>query len=1144
MPTIYSSLYTNFIRQGSTFAKSITTHGYAQSVVAATHPHILNSQNRPVFTRRNTSRLNRLGSFQLSSAFHTDRATAGHSSEHRVAHNHGGLDAYFENLKHEAAAETEQEWSQFEFQKRIEWKPDADTVIPEQSLEAAHDEHVLESAGRSMTPDEQAALAHIDAALQKEIDLRREEEEAELAAASGASASIPLSRARTPASIARSATPVDPHSQQYADYLRKLAADGRYAEIPTVFEAMLGTGVKPISGSYNALLMAAIHIPNRRIEIVSKALDVYADMLRRRISPDGDTYNILVGLLASRSLEVSATMSGLEQKRARFGGMEEPGKFMLASHELEHATLAMDDRLDLAVRLFDSSVDADVAQYSAETYHQLISACGQAGRVADMVRLYEHLESNNVTPFAAIFPAMISAFATSGDLISAVECYNEYRQLAIANDTGAATVHDRLDAQVYAAVIHAYVISDKMDGAVRFYEKILGEYGDAAAKVKDVLISSGMVKGLIAKGQLRSAVDWADSAQDAAQAKILTQCAVAASDTDKNVIAIEAYAKILATSLPEPTTAMAMLAMSVRIGDVSAATAYWQDLCHPSVEPTVDFIEPAAMYAVALIGSGQVVEGLTQSEHMFAKIKAMATLSADDLGEEIDEAVDFISRYMASRGIKDPRKQALLVASQQTAVFDTVFTPTTPAPMSEDSYDPYAANTDYKGSALIADNLEANPPRMRLGEALKTFKNIRRTGRHPRYITYAKLIAAAGREGRMAICEDVLSMAKTDMPLLPEHSAVKYGWSSILDAMVAASLAVGDRRRAEQFHQELLAIGCAPSANTFGQYIITLKGNERTFDEAAEAVRIFHRSKVEGIEATPFLYNALIGKLGKARRIDDCLFYFSEMRAAGLTPTSVTYGTLVNALCRVSEVQFAEELFDEMESMPNYKARAAPYNSMMQCFLTTKRDKARALAYFERMNARGIMPTSHTYKLLIDTHATLDPVDMAAAESVMKQMKASGLRPDTVHYASLIHAKGCVLHDMAGARALFDEVTRGNLVPADANLYQSLLEAMVANHEVRETDAVLAQMRATRVEMTPYIANTLIHGWTSENNVEKAREIYQKIGRERREPSTYEAMVRAYLAVEQRAEAQEVVSELLTRGYASAVTNKVVTLMG
>ncbi|KAG9739193.1 hypothetical protein KCU73_g9540, partial [Aureobasidium melanogenum] len=46
-----------------------------------------------------------------------------------------------------------------------------------------------------------------------------------------------------------------------------------------------------------------------------------------------------------------------------------------------------------------------------------------------------------------------------------------------------------------------------------------------------------------------------------------------------------------------------------------------------------------------------------------------------------------------------------------------------------------------------------------------------------------------------------------------------------------------------------------------------------------------------------------------------------------------------------------------------------------------------------------------------------------------------------------------------------------------------------------------------------------------------------------REPSTYEAMVRAYLAVEDREGAQAVVGEALSRGYPTAVANKIVELI-
>ncbi|KAL7818887.1 hypothetical protein V8C44DRAFT_182691 [Trichoderma aethiopicum] len=1170
---IYSSLYSNFIRQGSTFAKSVTAHGYAQSVVAATHPHVLNSQNRPVF-RRLSNRSTRASAFPLYSALQSEKASSGLPVDHRHVSNHGGLDAYFEALQKQQAAgeEEEKEWTQFDFPKRIEWKPNASSVLSgengvEASAQAAEQSAApametieeVEESQHLMTPEEEAALAHIDAALEKEILARNLQAAVEEAAAKGLSLSAPPSRACTPVSaietsqvtaeVARTGSPsIQTQSQSYADHLEKLSDASRYAEIPAVFEAMLATGVQPIASAYNALLLAAIHLPTQRTEVVSKALDVYADMMRRRVSPDGQTYNILVNLLSTRSLEVSEMKSLLEDKRLRFGGMDEPGKFMFASHELEHAILCEDERLDLAVKLFDMSYDAGMISYSAETYRQLISACAQVGRVSDMLRFYEHMELSEIVPSADVFPTMITAYAKSGNLVSAVECYNEYRSLAISHDAGSSTLEDRLDAQVYASVINAYVISDKIEGAMKFFKKIVDEYGVSVTDMKDALVELGFIKGFITRGVFQEALQWAQSLNTSTRDAAMMKIATVAADNNDAPTALEAYANIKAADLQDlADPSIALLAMSVRLGDVASASKYWHVLSNPEMRATAAFIEPTAMYAVSLIGSGQVAEGLAQSEMMFQRIRASESETRSQLIEEIDEGSDFIARYMESRGIVDPREMASqlsTVPSQARSISPYVSTPTVSS--YEDNYDPYAHNTDFKGSSLIADDLEGSHGRKgpRLNEALNRFRNMRRAGRHPRYITYAKLISAAARDGKMDLCQDILAMARSDVPPIAHNAVVRYGWSSILDAMVGACLTVGNRGRAEQYHQELLEMGAAPSANTFGLYITTLKDSTKTFDEASEAVRIFLRAKAEGVEPSSFLYNALIGKLGKARRIDDCLFYFAEMRALGIKPTSVTYGTIVNALCRVSDEKFAEELFDEMESMPNYKARPAPYNSMMQFFLTTKRDKSKVLAYYNRMMSKGIAPTSHTYKLLIDTHATLETVDLEAAEKVLEEMRAAGQRPESVHYASLIHARGCVLHDMEGARKVFDSVVEESLVPVNASIYQALFEAMVANHRVAETQPILAEMRSRHVELTPYIANTLIHGWAAEKKIENARAIYDAVAREKREPSTYEAMTRAFLAVELRTEAKAVVGEMLTRGYPSAVVNKVLELLG
>lgn len=172
----------------------------------------------------------------------------------------------------------------------------------------------------------------------------------------------------------------------------------------------------------------------------------------------------------------------------------------------------------------------------------------------------------------------------------------------------------------------------------------------------------------------------------------------------------------------------------------------------------------------------------------------------------------------------------------------------------------------------------------RPNEALNPFRNIRRAGRQPRYITYANLSNTAAREERVSLVNEIFAMAQSDVPFMPQYRVVRYGWVSILNTMGGALLTMGDRQMTAKYHQDLLDMSAAPTAK-----IPALKESAKTFDEASEAFKILHGAEAEGVEATSFPYNALIGKLGKARRIGDCVQYFGEMRNLDIRPTSVTY---------------------------------------------------------------------------------------------------------------------------------------------------------------------------------------------------------------------------------------------------------------
>lgn len=1260
--------FTHLARQS--FTKAFT-HGYAQSVVAASQSSYASSAtslNQITFPGKYTR------TTQLQNAFQNASSSSGgagaKTSQATQGSGDGGLAAYYAAWQHAQQTGDDSDWRHFQFTRKLGWKPTTKDV--KEKSKSGDGSALTDSSPRRDLHDPKKAAVNVDVSAKVEEAVAREiqiqEEKAKLEEAAE------LKETREAASPDNSSAPeatevsdaVAEKSQASSDRIVQLASDKKYAEIPAAFETLLRDGLIPTVGAYNALLAAAIELHVDTHHAVPKALDVYSDMLRRRVMPDEETYKTLVQLLVTRALDTIKAKELLEQQRVRFGGMEEPGKFMFQSSEVERELLAEDHSLSIAVKLFDAATTRHAELvFPLGVYRALITACAEEGQVEDMIRVYAHMETHKVIPHAAIFPSMINAFGAMGDLKSAVECYNEYRALAIADDNGIFGIVGRRDGEVYAALIRAYLSCGKEEGGLRFLDRIRSSFDEVQENrearqeaVESVIVQDALVQHALVAGQFAEAVKHAEtrlrgSALERAMAKIC----IAAADAGDVSVAASAYERLPADASVTP--AVSMLALHVRQGSVMAARPFWAVLSAAG-QATSDMIQPTTMYAVALVKSGHVEEGLMEARSMFARIRAAAPSNQQLLlpvREEIDEALELLGRVLMQTGtVLSPQAAMTLIWSMvengglvspvaehavsslgpmgisqlnvhdltlalqvqagmllnNPALYDAAhpvrfahmveiamstglamdafttrlvdqavakladsrpdivqrwqdhlapsskgsyvssrYTPVSDSSMvspspTEDTFDPYAHATDYRGSAIIADELEntSGRPESHLDEALTKFKNMRRVGRHPRYITYAKLITAAAKCGRMNLVHDILGMARHDVPLIPQYSVVKYGWVSILDAMVAACLTLGDRNLAAKYHQELLNMGAAPSANTFGLYITTLKESTKTFDEATEAVKIFHRATAEGVEPTSFLYNALIGKLGKARRIDDCLLYFAEMRANGVRPTSVTYGTIVNALCRVSDERFAEEMFDEMESMPNYKPRPAPYNSMIQYFLNTKRDRSKVLAYYERMQSKNIQPTMHTYKLLIDAYASLEPVDMEAAEKILDTIKSTGQHPEAVHYASLIHARGCVLHDMEGARKVFDSVVENPNVRLQPCLYQALFEAMVANHQVTATADLLKDMASRNVEMTAYIANTLIHGWAAEGNIANAKSIYDGIGIQKREPSTYEAMTRAFLASEDRQSASGVVQEMLSRGYPTAVASKILDLVG
>lgn len=441
--------------------------------------------------------------------------------------------------------------------------------------------------------------------------------------------------------------------------------------------------------------------------------------------------------------------------------------------------------------------------------------------------------------------------------------------------------------------------------------------------------------------------------------------------------------------------------------------------------------------------------------------------------------------------------------------------------------------------------------------------------------TLGKLINALGRVGEIEKVNFVYEAAQhaISMTTSARGEDPNAPWYQIEDNMIIALAHAGDVDAAHTHRLRILEFGGTPSADAYGALISCVKD---TTDDSANAYSLYRESQIRGVHPNVFLYNTMISKLSRARKADLAMELFSKMKENGFSPSSVTYGAVIGACSRVGDVESAEALFEEMSSQQNFKPRVPPFNTMMQVYTYTRRDRDKVLHYYDLMVAAGVRPTAHTYKLLMDAYGTIEPVNITAMEQTFATLCTDkSVRVLGTHWGSLINAYGCVQKDLDRAVEVFESIashrsTRKSNPMPDAVAYEALINVFIT---LRRTDLIPVYMdrfQSSGVHMTAYIANLLIKGYAVAGELEKARSVFVSLvdpptgvaARNNhapheldavapvhpnapvyREPSTWEAMVRAELGNGNREEAVALLERMQARQFPAAVYARISGIM-
>ncbi|CAM8948810.1 unnamed protein product [Rhodiola kirilowii] len=163
-------------------------------------------------------------------------------------------------------------------------------------------------------------------------------------------------------------------------------------------------------------------------------------------------------------------------------------------------------------------------------------------------------------------------------------------------------------------------------------------------------------------------------------------------------------------------------------------------------------------------------------------------------------------------------------------------------------------------------------------------------------------------------------------------------------------------------------------------------------------------------------YSILIEGWGRAPNLPRAREIFREMVHAGCEPDIITYGIMVDILCKAGRVDEAVEIVKEMDKV--------------------------------------CKPTSFIYSVLVHTYGIENRIEDAV--DTFLEMESNGVKPDVAVYNSLISAF-CKVHKIKNVYRILDEM-EGKKVTPNSRTCNIILNSLIGSGETDEAFMVFRRM--------------------------------------------------------------------------------------
>ncbi|EFH56003.1 pentatricopeptide repeat-containing protein [Arabidopsis lyrata subsp. lyrata] len=291
-----------------------------------------------------------------------------------------------------------------------------------------------------------------------------------------------------------------------------------------------------------------------------------------------------------------------------------------------------------------------------------------------------------------------------------------------------------------------------------------------------------------------------------------------------------------------------------------------------------------------------------------------------------------------------------------------------------------------------------------------------------------------------------------------------------------------------------------------------------------EAIDVFF--KIPNFRCVPSAYtlNALLLVLVRKRQslelVPEILVKASRM---GVRLEESTFGILINALCRIGEVDCATELVRYM-SEDSVIVDPRLYSLLLSSVCKHKDSSCfDVIGYLEDLRKTRFLPGLRDYTVVM--RFLVEGGRGKEVVSVLNQMKCDRIDPDVVCYTIVL--LGVIAdEDYPKADKLFDELLLLGLDP-DVYTYNVYINGLCKQNDIEGAIKMMSSMNKLGSEPNVVTYNIVIKGLVKAGDLSRAKTLWKEMEMNgvNRNSHTYDIMISAYIEVDEVVCAQGLLEE-------------------